>query len=85
MWERHSVTVDQAAEAIRDLDALLFDPDPKSRSTKSARLLGYSESRQCVPVVILVRRDNRPNAWWGANGWEANSSDTNLYRKENLR
>lgn len=85
MWESHGVTVEQATEAIGDLDSLLYDPDPKSRSANSARLLGYSPSRQCVLVVILVRRDDRSDAWWGANGWMANTVDTNTYRKENLR
>jgi len=83
MWENHGVSVDQASEAIADVDALLFDPDPKSRSAKSARLLGYSTSRQRVLIVILVHRDDRRGAWWGANGWDANTSDTNTYREGN--
>ncbi len=83
MWENHGVSVDQASEAIADVDALMFDPDPKSRSAKSARLLGYSTSRQRVLVVILVHRDDRSGAWWGANGWDANTTDTNTYREEN--
>lgn len=83
MWDTHGITVDQANEAIADVDAVLYDPDPKSRSGRSARLLGYSTGRGRVLVVILVRRDDRPGAWWGANGWEANSADTATYRKEN--
>lgn len=35
MWDNHGVSVDQALEAIADVDAALFDPDPKSRSTKA--------------------------------------------------
>ena len=76
-------TVEQANEAIADVDALLFDPDPKSRSGTSARLLGYSPSRGRVLVVILVHRQDQPTGWWGANGWDANSTDTATYRKEN--
>lgn len=40
MWARHRVSVAEASEALADPDALLFDPDPKSTSSKSARLLG---------------------------------------------
>lgn len=83
MHNKHGITVHQAAEAVADLDAVLYDPDPKGQSGKIARLLGYSTSRRKVLVVILVKRADRPNAWWGANGWEANTTDTNTYRKEN--
>lgn len=33
--------------------------------------------------MILVHRDDRSGAWWGANGWDASATDTNIYRKEN--
>ncbi len=56
-----------------DPEAVLFDPDPKSRSGVSARVIGYSPSVGAV-VVVLVRRADRPGAWWGANEWRANSS-----------
>lgn len=64
MWQRHGVTVEQANEAVADVDALLFDPDPKSRSGTSARLLGYSASRGRVLVVILVHRQDQATGWW---------------------
>ena len=44
----------EATEALADPDALLFDPDPKSRSGRGARLLGYSATAGTVLVVILV-------------------------------
>jgi len=62
-------------EAIADPDAILFSPDPKSRSGSSARLLGYSPSRGQVLVIILVARDDAPDSWWGANGWVATGTD----------
>ncbi len=77
MWPSH------ASEALADTDALVFDPDPKSRSARSARLLGYSTSRQRVLVVILVHQDDQNPGWWGANGWDANTADTATYRNEN--
>ena len=79
MHAQHQVTVQQANEALADSDALLFDPDPKSTSGQSARLIGYSPTAAAVLVVILVRREDRPGSWWGANGWRANSTDRRTY------
>lgn len=81
MWSRHRVSVAQANEALADADALLFDPDPKSESGLSARVLGYAPSIAAVLVVILVHRADRPNAWWGATGWRAGSADRRTYQK----
>jgi len=39
MLARHGISVAEAIEAIADTDAVLFSPDPKSRSGASARLL----------------------------------------------
>lgn len=80
-WSKHQVSVDQADEALADPDALLYDPDPTSKSGVSARLIGYSPSAAVVLVVIIVRRADRPGAWWGATGWRANSTDRNTYRQ----
>lgn len=79
MWDNHGVSVPEATEAICDVEAVLFDPDPKSTSGRSARLLGYSHTRRRVLVVILVHRDDGSVGWWGANGWDANSSDADIY------
>lgn len=83
MLQRHGVHVYEAGEALADPDAVLFSPDPKSRSGSSSRLLGYSASRGQVLVVILVARDDKPGAWWGANGWVATGADRGRYRREN--
>lgn len=72
-------------EAIHDVDALLYDPDPKSKSAKSARPMGYSGSRNRVIVIIPVRGDDRAGAWWGATGSVASTADANPYWKENQR
>jgi hypothetical protein len=45
----------------------------------SVRVVGYSHSRQAILTVILVRRDD--GGFWGANGWESNSSDRRRYEK----
>lgn len=83
MRQRHGVTVEQAGEALADLRAIVADPDPKSRSGNSARVIGYSESAGAVLVVILVHREDRPGAWWGGNGWPANSTDQRTYTEQN--
>ena len=80
-WSKHQVSVAEATEALVDVDARLFDPDPKSKSGISARVLGYSPTAAAVLVVILVHREDRPNAWWGANGRRADSADRRRYRE----
>jgi hypothetical protein len=79
MWDRHQVSVAEADQALADVEALWFDPDPKSTSGVSARVIGYSPSAAAVLVVILVHRDG--GGWWGANGWRANSGDRRIYRE----
>lgn len=49
MWANHKVTVTEANEAVADIGAVWFDPDPHS--------------------------------YWGANGWECNTSDRRLYER----
>jgi uncharacterized DUF497 family protein len=81
----HQITVQAANEALADPDALLFDPDPKSTSGRSARVIGYSPTAAAVLVVILVRREDKPGSWWGANGWRANSTDRRIYAEGTQR
>jgi len=46
----HQITVRAANEALADPDALLFDPDPKSTSGQSARVIGFSPTAAAVLV-----------------------------------
>jgi len=85
MWTRHHVTAQEASEALADAEALMFDPDPKSTSGVSARVIGYSPTAATVLVVILVRREDKPGSWWGANGWRANSRDRQIYAEGSQR
>lgn len=80
MWTGHHVSTVEANEALADVDAQLFDPDPKSTSGRGARVLGYSRTARAVLVVILVHRDDKIGAWWGANAWRANNADRRIYR-----
>ncbi len=82
MGSRHQVTVEQADEALADDARIVADPDPASRSGVSARVIGYSPAAAAVLVVILVQREDRAGAWWGANGWRANSTERRTYEEQ---
>jgi uncharacterized DUF497 family protein len=79
MWDNHKVATAEADEAVDDVDAVWFDPDPASRSNRSVRVIGYSHSRRAILTVILVRREE--GTYYGANGWESNPSDQRRYRE----
>jgi hypothetical protein len=79
MWDNHKVAAAEADEAIGDIDAVWFDPDPSSRSTRSVRVIGYSHSRRTILTVILVHRDG--GTYYGANGWESSPADQRRYRE----
>lgn len=80
MWDRHQVTVTEANEALADPLAVVLDPDPKSKSGYSIRVIGLCRSREELLTVILVR-DPEVSWLWGANGWVSNSSDRREYMK----
>jgi hypothetical protein len=79
MEARHQVTPEEADEAVADIDAVWFDPDPHSKSGRSVRVIGYSHTRRAILTVILVHRDE--GGYWGANGWESNPSDRRRYER----
>lgn len=79
MQANHKVTVTEADEAVADIDAVWFDPDPHSKSGRSVRVIGYSHSRRAILTVILVHRDD--GGYWGANGWESSTSDRRRYER----
>jgi hypothetical protein len=54
MWSGHEILVAEANEGLADVDARLFDPDPKSKYGTSARVIGYSPT-----AVGGARRDPR--------------------------
>jgi hypothetical protein len=65
---------------LADDECIVADPDPARRSGWNARVIGYSSAAAAVLVVILVHaRTDRPGAWWGANGWRANSTERRTY------
>lgn len=80
MWDRHQVAVSEADEAVADIDAVWFDPDPHSRSGRGVRVIGFSHSKRSMLTIILVHREGGPG-YWGANGWKSNSSDRRRYER----
>ena len=78
MAERHGVSVEIANEALADVDALVWNPDPKSESGLSIRVVGYSLTAQAVITVIVIPNDEG-DGYWGLNGWPSNSTERRLY------
>ena len=77
----HGISQIAANEAVHDPAAVWCDPDPKSRSGESIRVIGYSESIGGVVVVILVRTE-QPRRFWGATGFKANTRDRRIYDRD---
>lgn len=80
METQHGILPAQANEAVADIDALWFDPDPHSRSGRSVRVIGYSHTRRTVLTVILVPKHDG-QGYWGANAWDSNPSDRRRYQE----
>ena len=79
MWTNHKITTFEAMEAIVDVDAVWFDPDPHSKSGRSVRVIDYSHSRRAVLTVILVHGEDQK--YYGANGWKSSTSDQRRYER----
>ena len=77
MAQRHGISVDVANEALTDVDALVWNPDPKSDSRVSIRVVGYSHTAARIITVIIV--PNEDGGYWGVNGWPANTTERRLY------
>ncbi|MDR0286061.1 MAG: hypothetical protein LBI33_14415 [Propionibacteriaceae bacterium] len=65
-----------AAEARRDDNAAVIDPDYNSRSGQSLRLIGWSASAGFLVTVIVVRYEGR---LFAASAWRSNQKDQRLY------
>lgn len=81
MWNEHRVTVAEANEALNDPDAVVLDPDPKSKSGRSVRVIGWSGVRGDVLTVLVVRDQGTV---YGVNGWVSNPTDQRNYREQEL-
>jgi uncharacterized DUF497 family protein len=73
----NGLTVEQANEALEDPEMLVIDPDPRSVTGESARIIGYSSTAQEVLTVVVVVHDGQV---YGATAWRANKYERRLYR-----
>lgn len=71
------IAVEWADEAVADVSALVFDPDPRSRMG-GVRIIGYSPSAGFVITVIADKIDGE---LWGNNAWKASGGDRRAYRE----
>jgi hypothetical protein len=76
---RHGVNSRCADEALDDPDALVYDPDPASKSGRSIRTIGYSVSAVAVLTVITVEDKG---VLYGVNAWRSNETEQRRYREE---
>jgi uncharacterized DUF497 family protein len=78
--EEKGLTTEQANEALDDPERVVIDPDPRSRSGESIRIIGYSYTAQEVLAVVVVNHDGE---LYGGTAWKANEQELRLYREEN--
>ncbi len=78
--DHHSIDPDHASEAVNDPAAAWFEPDPASRSGRTARVIGYSTVANEVLTVIVLPKDS-PGQWWGSNAWVSNRRDRRIYER----
>lgn len=69
-----------ADEALDDPDAVELNPDPSSKSGRSARTIGWSASAQQLLTVITVVDEG---TLYGVNCWRSNPRDQRIYREAN--
>ena len=74
---KHGMTPTIANEALADLDALVQDPDPASKSGVSVRTIGRSASFGALVTVITVAGDD--GTVYGINAWPSNDVDIRKY------
>ena len=78
IWARHRILPEWVEEACTDIDRVILDPDPSSRSGRSLRIVGFSPGLGHPITVVAVRRSDRLEV---ASAWRANSKDQRIYRE----
>jgi uncharacterized DUF497 family protein len=79
--EEKGLTTEQADEALDDPERVVIDPDPRSKSGESVRIIGYSYTAQAVLTVVVVYHDGQV---YGGTAWKASKQELRLYRGEEL-
>ena len=73
---KHGLSPQGANEALADPNRVVIAPDYNSRSGRSVRIIGYSDSEDDIMTVIVLEHDGIE---YGVNGWVANGKDRRLY------
>jgi hypothetical protein len=60
-----------------DPEMVVIDPDPRSVTGESVRIIGYSSTAEEVLTVVVVIHDGQV---YGATAWRANKHECRLYR-----
>lgn len=68
----------EAQEAIEDVGAVGFEPDPASKSGLTGRVVGYSRSRLQILCVIVLPAEG---TYEDIDAWPANSTYRRIYRE----
>jgi uncharacterized DUF497 family protein len=76
---KHGVNSRWADEALDDPDALVYVPDPASKSGRGIRTVGYSVSAVAVLTVITLEDKG---VLYGVNAWRSNETEQRRYREE---
>jgi hypothetical protein len=80
MLDGHGIRGVEANEAVTDIDAVWFEPDPASKSGLTSRVVGYSHTRREILCVIVLPVEG---GYDGVNGWTANSTYRRIYEEGN--
>lgn len=75
---KHGVQPIEAIEALNDPDRLVLDPDPASKSGRTARIIGWSRTAAKLLKVIVLTDAGRE---YGVNAWPANDTDIRRYHE----
>lgn len=76
--ERKGFTTEQADEALGDPERLVIDPDPRSVTGESVRVIGYSQAATAVLTVVVVVHNGQA---YGATVWGASNRELRLYQE----
>lgn len=76
MLAGHGVSVGEASEALADPNCVVISPDYNSRSGRTLRVIGYSESAAALLSIILIDYEATT---YGVNGWRSNIKDRTIY------
>jgi hypothetical protein len=76
MLDRHGIRPVEANQALADPARIVLTPDPASKSGRSVRVIGWSETlSQLLTVIVLEHGGDLI----GVNAWVSNPTDRGRY------